>query len=66
MERRKFARKFKIENTVRNLGIDVEDVLALPKTPKSKLSAPRLWRGADLATVGTLQPFVTQLAFVSF
>lgn len=47
----------KIENTVRYLGIDVEDALASPKTPKSKLLAPRFWRGANIVGLGTLLPF---------
>ena len=44
----------KIENTVRYLGIDVEDALALPRTPRSDSLAPRVSRGADLTALGTI------------
>jgi hypothetical protein len=48
-----------IENTVRYLGIDVEDALALAENTEILTSAPRLRRGANLTARGTILPFGT-------
>lgn len=42
----------KIENTVRYLGIDVEDALALAEITKIEQSALRWRRGADATLIG--------------
>ncbi|BEV00878.1 hypothetical protein NSDW_19720 [Novosphingobium olei] len=49
----------KIENTVRYLGIDVEELLPSPRIPRSEPLAPRYWRGANFDVAGTLPPFAT-------
>jgi hypothetical protein len=56
----------KIENTVRYLGIDVEDALLLPRTPRFEPLAPRCWRGANLGAPGTLPSFARTFGMEGF